>query len=548
MSEHERKAEELEQLLRDERALRVRAETRAAEQTQKTQIWRTRAEERAERIQKLTADRKRSRRRRTIVESPAAPSSLPKADPAAAPHPARLASARAAIALQPDNRLMVQAFATDDITTNRTALAESDLVVVDTGSLGAMTDDARARFDEWLDSPARQPLAVLTSEPQDRDILRAADVVFVWTPAALEELKGIGVSAVTLAPVFDPLANNPIGRRWQAIDAPSREKRNGIPVVVAAENLVGIEAASTSPPPAWLVAAAAAGTPMASGTIDHSDPAALARAGAAARRWAYRNHTPSVRASQIAAAAGINVPEPQPSAAAVLVSMRPEQAVGALEMIRNQTYRPLSAVVGLHGAQPTPALAQLVDEMAAEIPIQMLTFSAALTLGECLNKAIATTGVEILVKIDDDDFYGPCHIEDGIHALEYSQADIVGKGAQFTYIEDEDATVLRRQREEETFIGGSPTGATMLIRRSIWERVGFPHRPRQVDVLFTRAARYNGATVYANSRWEFCYVRQATGHTWTTASSTFLAGATPQWESFHPDRMVVPSLPDTVLR
>jgi hypothetical protein len=549
MSEHELDADQLEQLLRDERALRIRAETRAAEQTQKTQIWRTRAEERAERIQRLTTDKKRSKRRKTTTDTSTKPAPPPteRAPTSPATRPGRLASVRAAIALQPDNRLAVQAFATDDIGSTRGTLAESDLVIVDTGSLDAMPTDRRAHFDDWLQSPARQPLVLLAAGAQDRSVLRVANVVFATTPADRDALKGSGVDVVALPPVFDPEQSNPIGRIWQTASSVSREAKEGVPVLVTEDALIGIEAAPPSFPPPWMVTAAAQGTPLAGEPIDPGDPAGLAKAGNSARRWAYRNHTPTVRAAQIAIAAGISVPEPRPTAAAILVSMRLEQAMGALEMIRTQTYRPLSAVIGIHGAQPTAALCQLVDEMADEIPTLLLAFPADLTLGECLNRAIATTGAEILVKIDDDDFYGPSHIEDGIHALEYSAADIVGKGAQFTYIEDHDTTVLRRPREEETFIGGSPTGATMLIRRSTWERVGFPHRPRQVDVLLTRAARYNGATVYANSRWEFCYVRQAAGHTWTTSSSTFLAGASPQWQGFHPARMVVPSLPDMVL-
>ena len=86
----------------------------------------------------------------------------------------------------------------------------------------------------------------------------------------------------------------------------------------------------------------------------------------------------------------------------------------------------------------------------------------------------------------------------------------------------------------------------MLLQRHVWERVGFPHRPRQVDVLFTRAARRNGSQVYAGSPWEFCYVRSATAHTWTAAPETFLAGATELWSGFRPDRMVAPDLAEEI--
>jgi hypothetical protein len=82
----------------------------------------------------------------------------------------------------------------------------------------------------------------------------------------------------------------------------------------------------------------------------------------------------------------------------------------------------------------------------------------------------------------------------------------------------------------------------MLIRRHVWEQIGFPHRPRQVDVLFTRAARHNGSQVYAGSPWEFCYVRSASSHTWATPAETFLAGAEEAWSGFQPEHTIAPDL------
>ena len=356
MSENERKADELEQLLRDERALRIRAETRAAAQAEKTEIWRTRAEERAARIQKLTAAGKRSRRRKPAAQPPAPPSSSGAADTPAVSslRPARLASARAAIAVQPENQLTLSALATDEITSGRGALAEADQVIVDTASLDAMAAATRDSFTEWLRAPARQPLVVLTSDSRERDVLRQADAVFATTPETLADLRDSGIGALALDPVFDPAIHNPIGRTWQALHSTSRETSNGIPVVLADGALVGIEAIPASSPPAWLIEAAAQGIPLSAEQLDPAIPSQFARASAAARRWAYRHHTPTMRAAHIVATAGISVPNPLPTAAAILVSMRPNQAVATLNMMKNQTYRPLSVVVGLHGATPTP--------------------------------------------------------------------------------------------------------------------------------------------------------------------------------------------------
>jgi len=551
MTEEEPTVKDLEQLLRDERTLRVRAETRAADQAEKTQIWRTRAEERAERIERLLAEPRRSVRRRkpapTSKPAPATP------DPArqiiASPrHPKRMGGVRLATALDPEHQPLTAAFATMSLVGKPNALAEADLVAVDAASLAAMPAEAKNHFTVWLNSPARQPLALLVGSAGDSIPVetKLANVVFATTATAMTNLAAQGIEAIALNPVFDPAIVNPIGRIWSPQTAVEREERDGLSAVTKDGKLVGIESMPGRFAPKWLLEAAAAGVPLATEQLDFTVAANLARAGAAGRRWAYRHHTPTLRGLQIATAAGVDIHDPRPHAAAILVSMRPHQAVQALEMVSRQTYEPLSIVIGLHGAEPTPQLAEVIDRVAPHTPVTLLHLDAALTLGECLNQAIAATGAEVLAKIDDDDFYGPGHIEDGIQALEYSQAGIVGKGAQFTYLEEQDATVLRRPREEEALIGGSPTGATMFIRRTVWESVGFPHRPRQIDVLFTRAARENGVTVYANSRWEFCYMRQVAGHTWTTPSKTFTAGAEPQWTGLIPQQMVVPSLPAPV--
>lgn len=541
MSDQEPPTTELEQLLRDERALRIRAETRAAEQAEKTQIWRTRAEERAARIEALTSQRRRGRWRKA-ADKPA-PGAAPAATtPPAAVTPARLAAVRVAGAVRASQARKLAAFAVD--TLSRNSLAEADLVVVDDVTLAKVDEAARRAFAEWLEAPARQPLAVVVTDASDPngEIVAAADVLLASDAAALARFSGTDRSLIACPDVFDASEHNPMGRSWAGHNDLEHTTHNGITVAKADGDLVAIESAPPSFPPGWMIEAAACGIPITTKRLDLENATEPARAGVAARRWAFGHHTVELRGREIAAGAGVSVPDPRPHAAAILVSMRPDQAVAALEMMGRQTYQPLSVVVGIHGAAPTPRLRRLIDELTPTTPVELLTFPSDVSLGECLNRAIATSGAEVLVKIDDDDFYGPGHIEDGIHALRYSGAGIVGKGAQFTYVAEQDVTALRRIREEETFIGGSPTGATMFIRRSVWEHTGFPHRPRQVDVLFTRAARHNGCTVYANSRWDFCYIRHAQGHTWTTPTATFLAGSEPQWDGFHPDRMVVPSL------
>ncbi|MDJ0498482.1 MAG: hypothetical protein QNJ89_11670 [Acidimicrobiia bacterium] len=543
MENEEDRVEELEQLLRDERALRMRAESRAAEQAEKASIWRTRAEERADRIQRLLAEPKRRRGRRARSDQPVRAAAEPPITAEKPRRSSRLAGVMVAAAAGDPHGSLLAPFAAERGVDALESLAEADLVVVDGPNLRRLEASDATSFAEWLGLQGRQPLVLFADATTDADSAWVAQADLV-VGEDIGRFNAIGIPTMPLVPSFDPSVDNPIGRAPSPLDpAATSDFRDGTGVLHSADGtIVGIEAADLSQPPEWLVAAAARGVPISGANLGNDSPLELSRASTAARRWAYRHHTTTKRAAEIARRAGLDIRNPQPHATAVLVSMRPDQAATALDMVRHQTYRPLSVVVGLHGANPTPEFTKSVDRIGDVLPTVVLEFPERFSLGECLNRAIDASSGEILTKIDDDDFYGPAHIEDGVQAIEYSGAGIVGKGAQFTYVEAEDRTVLRRQREQETFLGGSPTGATMLIQRHIWEQVGFPHRPRQVDVLFTRAARHNGSQVYAASPWEFCYVRTASSHTWTTAPETFLAGTDAMWNGFSPERTVVPDL------
>lgn len=260
----------------------------------------------------------------------------------------------------------------------------------------------------------------------------------------------------------------------------------------------------------------------------------------ATRRWAYREHSPWIRAAQLLGFARIAAPSPIPAIAAIVVSHRPADVPTAVEAMLRQTHRPIEIVIGLHGAQPTPEIEDVASR--ADVPVDVLTLDESHTLGECLNLAASHTSAPLLAKIDDDDHYGPGYLEDSFHSLAYSKAEIVGKGAHFAYISNRDTTVLRRPGQEEIFLDGSPNGATLVFKRGLWEEAGFPHRPRHVDTGFLRAARSLGARVYAGNRWEFCYVRNPEGHTWDAEDEVFLAGSEPAWSGFQPGRVEVPDV------
>lgn len=499
--DEQRRIAELEQALRDERDERDAAQRRVGELLERSDLWRTRAEERTERIDMLVAERNalrtargwiRSKLNRPIVRisEPAAPpvrdsdvqmASRPKSGPS-------IPVVRVAALV--DDPHLARVFAeTDCQDIGERSLAEADVVVVDLGALVKADRPLVDSVEAWASLDARQPLVVVGEVGSP--LVEAAELVI--TPGEI----------VT----FDPKIHNPmVGSHM------SEESRRSLDPV----------------------AAAASGTPQRDATHAESGTGPLRdRTAVRARRAAYRDYAPSVVASRLLDQAGVPHPKPHVRIAGLLVSMRPDDVIVAIERFLSQDYSAKELVVVCHGFDPGPARAALESEA---IPFEVLDLPSHHPLGTGLNVAAEATSASILAKIDDDDHYGPGYLTDAVDALLYSSADVVGKATHYTYFQASDTTVLRRAGLEERFVDGSVAGGSMAFRRRIWEDVRFPIRPRRVDALFLRGARTLDAAVYANSRWDFVYRRRAEDQTWRVGDEALLAGTQPAWEGDHPER------------
>lgn len=518
----------LEQSLRDERARRKEAESRIEDLTERAAVWRGRAEERAATIARLESalETRKGRVSLAVRRLGGRISRLggrrASLDPSSAPATAMDSSTTVSHRSWPALKSVLVVHAMSDGPFRRcvdsfdtVALSEAsagdmdraDMVVVEPESLSGIAAESRDRLLEWAGQPGRQPLVVWTSRSDLTPLtglVGPGDVVATGSP---DLARAIG--AVYLPPCFDPGPHHP-GFDGAGTE-PISDSDMGHPDVATVESAACGVGFDTSP-----------------------------GAGVAARRWAYRHHAPWIRAGQLLSLAGLRAADPIPRIAGILVSNRPSDVPGAIRSFLGQTHVNRELVVGIHGGSPTPEIESLLSE--ASIPVELVVLDAGLTLGECLNQAIARSSAPVLAKIDDDDHYGPAHLEDSFHALAYSGAGIVGKAAHYAYMAAGDETVLRRPGQEEAFIDGSPVGATLVFRRSVWDAVGFPFRPRHVDTGFVRAARSIGTTAYAASRWEFCVVRRPEGHTWEVEESKFIAGSDPAWPGFHPERVEVADL------
>lgn len=481
--------EKLLQDLRDERQLRLAAESRAAAETDKARIWRQRAEERTARIAEITDAGSGIRRllgRKPVRQEPE-------------PMPA-LAAERVRSVSKPFASYRVGCAVPD--AHFRSLQATFDAVELEGGS---DLDFIVIHSSHWTE--AQQVLK--------RDA--ALSPIVAWGDDIPSDLR------TAASAVFD--RQNPLPLTFEI-----RPPRYGMraPILVGRAELEN--------PSPDLIQAAADGTAIWVDTQPDETMAPLASL--VAQRWAYRAHHPRRFGERILDELGLVHHDPLPRVALILASKRPDQIATAIRQIGTQTYRNLELRVGLHGFVLTDEIDQAIQDVPMSAEVHEL--SSELPLGQILNDLIDTTNAPLLAKIDDDDFYGPAHIEDSINAMEYSGHRIVGKATQFVYLEAENTTILRRPDQEGVEIAGTLNGPTLVFGREVWEQGPFPYRPRFVDVLFERAARANGYGLYATQRWEFCLMRTSSDHTYPGSSSAFLAGSDPLWPGLDVSRCVAP--------
>lgn len=260
------------------------------------------------------------------------------------------------------------------------------------------------------------------------------------------------------------------------------------------------------------------------------------------RRAALVEHGTTAWRGRIAAEAGVRGPA-LPSVSLLLATRRPEQLGWALAQVSRQRLDGLGAagaglevVLATHGFEPDRG--EVADRLEGLSHV-VVPVAAEAVLGEVLRAATDAAGGEVVMKIDDDDWYGPDVVADLLLTRRYSGADLVGMPAELVYLEDRDVTVRRRGPSENygTFVAG---GTLMIERAALRGLGGFaPLRVREDARLFADVLRAGG-TIYRAQGLGYVLRRRAGGHTWNPGDDYFLRpeSLTGRWDGFHPSRLL----------
>ncbi len=224
-----------------------------------------------------------------------------------------------------------------------------------------------------------------------------------------------------------------------------------------------------------------------------------------------------------------------PCVSIVLATRRPELLPFALKQVARQSVDAELVLVG-HGFAPDPAL---VGQLLGDRAVTIRSMPPTAVFGSVLADAAGAASGDVLVKMDDDDWYGPDVIADLLLARRYSGADLVGMPAEFCYLEPI-ATTVRRRGPSEAF-GRVVAGGTMMIDRTTLRRVGgFRPVTRHVDAQLLAAVRAAGGGVYRTHGLGYLLRRSAGGHTWDSSLGYFLSrqAVSAQWRGFRPSELM----------
>ena len=252
------------------------------------------------------------------------------------------------------------------------------------------------------------------------------------------------------------------------------------------------------------------------------DEEARLREGHLAYRYVHENHTYRHRMDEVFRRVGIEpIGADTPAVSVLMPTMRPENVARCLENFAKQTHQNKELVLILNNAEFD---LDAIRKESESIPnVEVLHVDGQATLGECLNRGVEASSGKYVAKMDDDDLYGERYLADAVLAASFSDAEVVGKGAFFTYFEESDTMALAEVTREHTF-SFFVTGGSLFIRADVARNNPFDSISLREDTNFLHAAARAGCRIYSADRFNFVRMRSSrlSDHADRTPDAEFL--------------------------
>lgn len=237
------------------------------------------------------------------------------------------------------------------------------------------------------------------------------------------------------------------------------------------------------------------------------------------RRAAHATFSPSAWRARLAAEAGLAVPRLRVSV--LLCTRRPAQVDFALRQIGRQRVPDdveLEVVLACHGFEAPTEPATCAGLPGDVVPVEV---PGDVPFGEALNRASRHATGDLLLKMDDDDWYAEEFLADLLLARRYSGADVVGVPQMYFHVLPEDRTV-RFQWAVECFAWQVAGGSMLIDRGAFADLGGFRPVRKHVDAELLRAVADAGGTTFRTHGLGYLCRRQGAGHTWSLGNEEIL--------------------------
>lgn len=323
---------------------------------------------------------------------------------------------------------------------------------------------------------------------------------------------------------------------WPVPDLSAVHRTTGLARTVAGLAMAGVPLVADEVPP-WAgrllgprVSAAL------SAPVDLTDELAREEHSIVLRRAALGEFSMPAWRARVADDTGLRPPA-TPQVSVVLATRREDMLEHAVAQVRRQRGLDFELVLAPHGFEVDPA--RVAELAGRHVHTVVLPRPGEELFGDVLADAAAAASGDLVVKMDDDDWYGPDVLTDLLLAKRYSGGDLVGMPAEYVYLVPTDVTVRRTDFSEGA--GRFVAGGTMMIERSLLRALGgFRPVRRYVDASLLADVLDAGGLVYRTQGLGYVFRRGDSGHTWEADLDLFLDPERLRfrWDGFVPSRLL----------
>ncbi|MCL6603432.1 MAG: glycosyltransferase [Paenibacillus sp.] len=145
------------------------------------------------------------------------------------------------------------------------------------------------------------------------------------------------------------------------------------------------------------------------------------------------------------------------------------------------------------------------------------------SLGSCLNYGVLLSKHGYIAKFDDDDYYAAQYLTDSMRCLRTTNADIVGKRAHYMHLNAKNLLLLRYKSMDNRYVN-LVQGATLLIKKNVFNQISFPNQNRGECVKFCTDCIAHGFKIFSGNKYNFAAIRRKNSkdHTWIISDQNLL--------------------------